>query len=915
MHSGNSKDMKHCLFFILFYFFAGIRSFSQPSAINHSTLDETLRRLNAKDDAENFIYAFVDDFLVNPVESRLDVFEEFERSLWRPLRTNSEHLAYVILLCNKGYYLSQFGKLYQAIEAYEKAWEIHKTHALSSFDIIEYCLKPLGNNYTMLGDHSSAENIIKQYLFIAEKTKNYTHSVSACINLSIVYHISRKYHLAIRLLSRALELPSAEGEKKGIIYANLSKNYLGLDDLPRAKQCAEISIGLLQKYKTEETPLHLVNVCKILCWISAKEQDFKNAKYYLNKAENTVAKNSFVFKKREIAKLANDYGDVLKLEHELTKALQFYQKSLTQLLPSYQPRDATDLPDVSSFYAENTIKESLDRMANAYEEMDDLEKALSCYSLSFTVEDILRGTYNYQEAKLDQQIENRARSGHAITLLHKLAGQTKNEGYILRAFQLAERTKAIVLKESVEKSYRKLPFKTDSLLQKETNLTYKKARLAKDICEEQLKGNEANIQQINDLISKQTGVTIELKNLEKKIEKKYRFKKEYQPINIESLQQKLSQDHATLVEYFAEKNSLYLFRVDENSVALDVIEDAQKVYNDIYKLIDFFSASSAINNDVEAYKKTAVRLYSALQLQKTNSENLIVVPDGLLNYIPFEALLYSQAMGVNYASFPFLVKQHKITYQTSAALYATHAMITTSSKKEILGLFPTFENSERELPHSMLEAHNLEKLFSGKYLFKEEATKKSFVQNVGKYSIVHLATHADAGSLLKPPSISFFDSTLYLPEIYGLQISPSLVVTSACETGTGSLSSGEGPLSLARGFQFAGARNIILSLWNVNDNSTAALMSNFYANYKENEKPVDALRQAKLDYLQSKKISNNQKSPYYWAAFVYYGNVDIQEESAFYFYTLLFSVVGVATIIILWYYFSKVKANKRGAFI
>lgn len=147
-------------------------------------------QLKQEDKLEEFIYAHLDQFLLNPVPERLHLLEGINEKMWRLLGTKSEQLAMVILLCNQGYYLSQFNEVVASLSAYEEAWQLYDGYALEGFDITEYCLKPLGNAYTVLGDYDRAEKIIKSYLSLARNQKKQDHLTSAMLNLSIVYHSS-----------------------------------------------------------------------------------------------------------------------------------------------------------------------------------------------------------------------------------------------------------------------------------------------------------------------------------------------------------------------------------------------------------------------------------------------------------------------------------------------------------------------------------------------------------------------------------------------------------------------------------------------------------------------------------------------------------------------------------------------------
>ncbi|MBD2577292.1 tetratricopeptide repeat protein [Oscillatoria sp. FACHB-1406] len=151
--------------------------------------------------------------------------------------------------------------------------------------------------------------------------------------------------------------------------------------------------------------------------------------------------------------------------------------------------------------------------------------------------------------------------------------------------------------------------------------------------------------------------------------------------------------------------------------------------------------------------------------------------------------------------------------------------------------------------------------------------------NLAQYRIVHFATHGciQDNPLLSNLALSFFKpdgqkaetSLLKLQDIYNLKLNADLVVLSACQTGTGKEVQGEGVVGLTRGFMYAGARRVAVSLWSVNDRATSILMENYYRKILEqNLDPSPALRQAQLAMWQSE----NYRAPYYWAAFTMQGD-------------------------------------------
>jgi CHAT domain-containing protein len=157
---------------------------------------------------------------------------------------------------------------------------------------------------------------------------------------------------------------------------------------------------------------------------------------------------------------------------------------------------------------------------------------------------------------------------------------------------------------------------------------------------------------------------------------------------------------------------------------------------------------------------------------------------------------------------------------------------------------------------------------------REETVK---AEKLDEFRYIHFASHGfideakpgRSGILLSRGPQSSEDGVLQMGEIMRLKMNADLVTLSACSTGLGKLVSGEGILGLTRAFFYSGARNVTVSLWNVNDSATAALMKTFYANLNRGLPKSAALRQAKLTLLRGKNVTWSQ--PYFWAAFVLVG--------------------------------------------
>jgi len=177
-------------------------------------------------------------------------------------------------------------------------------------------------------------------------------------------------------------------------------------------------------------------------------------------------------------------------------------------------------------------------------------------------------------------------------------------------------------------------------------------------------------------------------------------------------------------------------------------------------------------------------------------------------------------------------------------------------------------------------------VLGGSFWLNRDATRGNFLKNAERYGILHLAMHGIVDErnplrsrLLFSSSVAGDDPFVYASDLYNLQLQAGLSVLSACRSGTGTWKKGEGVLSLARAFAFAGCPSMVMSLWNVSDQSTSELMVSFYKQLKAGATKDEALRSAKLSYLNT--VSPEYAKPIYWAAFVPIGEMDSLPDTYF----------------------------------
>ncbi|MEX1383444.1 CHAT domain-containing protein [Lutibacter sp.] len=873
--------------------------------LQNNSFITTINALKKQNNYSEYIYVHLDEFAKNPTLQNLEIFKNLENNLWRNPINKNENTAQLYFYINYAFQLKQLGFIDESINYYEKGYSHYKKNAID-YNIIEYCLKPLANNYTRLGDSDRAEDIIIITIEQAVLEKNKEQIASGYLNLAIVYWSKGANLEAINYLNLGLQNTDSNS-LKATINSNLAINYLMLETIEKAVYHVNLS-----------NKLNLNNDASILarnfntlgsCFLLKKE--FDTALIEFNNALK-FAKTAFGNNDREVAKIYNQIAAIYRLQDDTKKSLETYQKALSSLLPNYIPKNEFENPKSTFFYPENTLKQALDGRASNFEQINNFEAALKNYELSFIVEKELNSTYLSQNAKLLQQQENRSRSEKCVALCYTLYEQTKAISWIEKAFEFTELTKASVLLENKQLVASKSTIKNGSLFIKETALTFKKAQLNKSITIEQLKNETASISLLAALTKERVNVVQEIQLLNQEINLKYpNLKSDLNKIvTVKTIQDNLLDNNELLLEFFDGSTHVYIFSISkDNPISVKRIEKTSEFKEEIAQFLALFSDArgTALQNNMQQYKALAFSLFKHL-FDKDLYKNIIIIPDGLFSFLPFDTLLTSETTINNlpirqsgFDKLPYLVHKTNISYGYSASILWSDSNIVNQKNDKLLGFFPVFKNNHRnlaELSYTALEATSIKKEIDGNFLIAEAATKNAFNNRNEDYTILHLSTHATAGDFYTPPAIEFYNETLYLPEIYGYNLNYDLVVLSACETGIGTLRKGEGVLSLARGFSFAGVKNLIVSFWKVNDKSTEQLMAGFYKNYKNTGSKSEALHTSKLDYLEDASIPALKKSPYYWASFIYFGEVTpVAEQNNMYWWILIVFIAMFGSII------------------
>jgi CHAT domain-containing protein len=298
------------------------------------------------------------------------------------------------------------------------------------------------------------------------------------------------------------------------------------------------------------------------------------------------------------------------------------------------------------------------------------------------------------------------------------------------------------------------------------------------------------------------------------------------------------------------------------------------------------------------------------------NKDLIIVPDGKLNYLPFDALLTEMpdtAGTVYFNRLPYLIRKHTIHYSYSSSLLYGFSQERQRAEKRLLAFAPEYHSDtvvvENEkyiltpLPGVQQEVDLISDKIKSRLYRGKDATELHFRQECADYDILHLAMHAFINDSLPAFSRLAFtrnisstpenDGWLNTADIYNFDLTARLAVLSACSTGQGTLKRGEGVMSLARGFLYSGCQTLVMTLWDVEDAAGTKIMHAFYQHLKRGKTPGEAIRQAKLNYLEN--ANARLSHPHYWLGYVSIGKDSALFTSydVYFFILLLLSLIGI----------------------
>lgn len=861
-------------------------------------------------------------------------------------------------LLNLGICKKNLLKWNDAISCYQQAVAI----CLGNKDTSNYLANAynnLGNIFNQQGDYSKAlihfENALIIYQHLIEKSSTHPESylgseASVYNNLGLVNTKLKNYHDAeIQLLS---SLSLKEEISKQDMYSpclNLANLYAWRGELHSADHFYSEAIKNIEAYSPSNISQRITIFLSYGWFLIEKMNKLEEGlAFYKNALKLALSFRGL--KHPETAWCYSNIGGYYVHVRDYTKALQYYQEALFALSPGSYSEDFMDNPPVEGNLSGQLMVLALKNKANVMLLLANslgsdtmLEVGFECSMKALSLVELIRSYYQDEESKLILA-ENEAATYHlALLLAYRLYEKTHARKYLGLTFEIAERSKSAI-QQSAVRNNEALQFgdvpddlrKKDLFINQEiTHLTELRLEAQNEKQVDTLLMNQYNAQIFNVMVQKDSLVQY----LEKKYPAYYGLKYNTKVISLEELQNKL-RNNQIFIEYAVADTFIIGLSVLKNDARIALFPNNEELRNNL----DLFISAVEINNPGESliirynnFVSSAHILYKQLMLpfsEQTARKEIIISPDAQLNLVPFELLLTSKADPdkEDFRNLPYLLFSNEVSYANTATLLFNPVRNSTRIKNRLLAFAPDYQAKSsathaseirrqyrdelHPIPGAREEVKKIRKMIGGKAFLGNEASEVNFKKYASNYDILHLAMHTYIDNEYPMLSKLIFsdipegleDNLLNVSEIYNLQLKANMTVLSSCKSGYGKLSEGEGVISLARGFFYAGCPSIVMSLWEVEDHVSNNIMTSFYKYLKKGYRKQKAMALAKRKFLENAEPVKTL--PYYWACYVVIGSTRSVFISIYLKYTIIsILLIAVAFMTIKWGKESAIRRN------
>lgn len=679
------------------------------------------------------------------------------------------------------------------------------------------------------------------------------------------------------------------------IYSGLAKYYQQTQQFDKSLE----TLQKMQSYLTPNSPFngkHCIGIGDAYFG----NKNYSSALSYYNQAKDFYL-SQYGIKNYQTGAANLKISNFYEKQEKWEDALKNYQQAICNVILdfndslNYWSNPKKIVPN--QIIGRTELLRALDGKTNAlsklYESNNDiayLQNAQQASDLSIALIDSIKNDLFLDKDRQFQIADHYPIYEKGIAIAEQLYRLTQDEHQIEKIVALAEQSKSLSLLAMFQPALSDAS-ETAALVERERQLKYEIA-----------KREEALINQRKPLNEDSLYLALQAKHHKWLEETKdenpnyLKFKYDTQVLPIKTIQEKLIAPNQAFIEYFWGEKYLFTIAISPEQVnvyqqEIGTLADSIRL---LRELVSDASGHSLLDKSIHTQTLSHYLYKRLLQvpLQEIGNQydKLLIVRDGLLEYLPFELLDISKdSIPGIFSVDDFLLSHYAIAYANSATLlHLQQQHKNRKAKKIFAGFAPSYgdqalavlrRSGRGQLNGTKPEVTAIAKAIGGDTFLDTLATEKIFKGQASKYKILHLAMHAFANDqqpgfsellFTEPNPDSSEDGRLRAIELYNLPLNAQMAVLSACVTGYGKLQRGEGMLSLGHAFTYAGVPSIVSSHWYAEDKYTAMIMTDFYKNLKKGMLKDEALAEAKRKFLKNNEPLSH---PYYWSVFVASGDM------------------------------------------
>jgi len=855
-------------------------------------------------------------------------------------------------LVNMGSFSVRSGNPDKGLEYLLRAEEIYLARYGSDYPSLGIVYDNIAGIYSNKGDNQKALLYRKKAIRLLENDKevSYKSLASSYNNLGSTYINLENYIEAINLLEKALTIRLENSiEDFSNIYHNLAISYEKLGKPDPAEKYFLLSISnTIDQYGIN----HFYIIPKYSHYGDFCLREYQNADkalVYYRKALN-VAVSTFGYKSKQAGNIFHRIGKVYQFENSNDSALYYYQQSLISLVENFNDTTTLNNPEIEQAYSLLLLLRPLKNKAGILKKIyfesekniDFMKSGFECLALAVKTIEHIRLNFETEESRLVLASEEDNTFIEAIDMANSLYKITGNTYYKAKAFEYSEKSKSANLLAALRNSnaveFGGIPVE----LQKRERTINSEINSIKELLYEEHRNeypDSIKLQTWENLLfalnKQKDSLTVVFGN---DYPKYYSLKYSTEVIDTLEVQNRLGKNDVLLEFNLSDTLLISIFQSSSIfKIHTEVIDSS--FHNNLKVIRNNLTARHFSNNvkmDYTMFTYASNYLYQKLISpfrDLIKEKHIIIVPDEYLAYIPFEILISNlpEWKPASYRDLPYLLRTNSISYTYSATLLGTFHKKRQKLLNKVLAFAPAYPEPDliqTDIPHTRQqyrknlypipgvkdEVEFINSITNSDVFFDNEASEKNFKDLASSYDILHLAMHTiidDTNPMYSKLAFTELqndtieDGLLNASEIYGLDLKARLAVLSSCNSGTGKLQKGEGVMSLARGFIYAGCPGIIMTLWEVEDRSGAEIIKSFYSFLKKGYTTDKALQLAKLQFLDHADMLRSH--PYFWSPYIQIGNYSPVYFKRIYFFLAIVIIVLSAGGIIL----ARVRNSKK----